>query len=411
MIILINIRIQPVLFLDMLGSSGDNIHKGSDFAPLRKLKICFDMSVGDSACPDDGDPNHIPSPLSDPIFSEPLLSGCLSVYSVYCLSSGDAIRIMLQCMQILHILTGGSFMQADTTQAPFLPMDQPGNRGYEAHHNFSETFEVTQFHCHDYFEFYIHLRGGEYMGVDNRLYPLLPNQLFVLPPFSMHGLSCTREMKNYERAYLNLAPEVLRVLGCGQIDPENLFRQHTAGHVCTYQLSHEDAESFVSCIRQIRDNRSRKDDPYERYGDYALMISLLNIVCRTMRGTDPVEGKAFGSSIIQEILDYINNHYTQPIRMENLARSFGVSVSWLSHEFARFTNRSVYDYVLYRRVMLARQQMLGKASLNDIAYQCGFNDYSNFLRSFSRIVGMSPSQYRKQLRQYSKKEVDEHMQL
>ena len=300
---------------------------------------------------------------------------------------------------------------AEMTQAPFLPMGQPGNQGYEAHHNFNETFEVTQFHCHDYFEFYIHIRGGEYMGVENRVYPLSPNQLFVLPPFSMHGLSCTKEMKNYERAYLNLAPEVLRVLGCGQIDPEALFRQHTAGHVCTYQLSSADADTFVSCIRNIRENQSRKSDPVERLGDYAMMISLLNVVCRTMRQADPVEGEVFGSSIIQEILDYINNHYTQPIRIENLARSFGVSVSYLSHEFARFTNRSVYDYVLYRRVMLARQQMLGTASLNDIAYQCGFNDYSNFLRSFTRIVGMSPSQYRKQLRRYSMKEVDVHMQL
>ena len=300
---------------------------------------------------------------------------------------------------------------AEMTQAPFLPMGQPGNQGYEAHHNFNETFEVTQFHCHDYFEFYLHIRGGEYMGVDDRLFPLLPNQLFVLPPFSMHGLSCTREMRNYERAYLNLAPEVLRVLGCSQIDPENLFRHHTTGNVCTYQLSDEDAKTFVSCIRQIRENESRKSDPYERFGDYALMISLLNVVCRTMRRTEPVEGEIFGSSIIREILSYINNHYTQPIRMENLARSFGVSVSYLSHEFARFTNRSVYDYVLYRRVMLARQQILGTASLNDIAYQCGFNDYSNFLRSFTRIVGMSPSQYRKQLRQYSKKELDVHMKL
>ena len=302
-------------------------------------------------------------------------------------------------------------MYTETNQVPFLPMGQPGNQGYEAHHNFDETFEVTQFHCHDYFEFYIHVHGGEYMGVDSRLYPLYPNQLFVLPPFSMHGLSCTKEMRNYERAYLNLAPEVLRALGCGQIDPENLFRQHLAGNVCTYQLSDEDAEAVVSCIDRIRENQERKGDPYERFGDYALMISLLNVVCRTMRQKDPVEGEVFGSSIIQEILSYINNHYTQPIRIENLAHSFGVSVSWLSHEFARFTNRSVYDYVLYRRVMLARQQILGTASLNDIAYQCGFNDYSNFLRSFTRVVGMSPSQYRKQLRQYSKKELDVHMKL
>ena len=78
------------------------------------------------------------------------------------------------------------------------------------------------------------------------------------------------------------------------------------------------------------------------------MISLLNLLCQTISRNDPVESEAFDNGIIQEILTYINNHYTQPIRIENLARSFGVSVSWLSHEFVRFTNRSVYDYVLYR---------------------------------------------------------------
>ena len=49
--------------------------------------------------------------------------------------------------------------------------------------------------------------------------------------------------------------------------------------------------------------------------------------------------------------------------------------------------------------MLSRQQMLGDESLNTIAYQCGFNDYSNFLRSFTKIIGVSPSAYRKQLQE------------
>ena len=83
--------------------------------------------------------------------------------------------------------------------------------------------------------------------------------------------------------------------------------------------------------------------------------------------------------------------------MDQLAKQFGISVSYLSHEFVRFTNRSVYDYVLYRRVMLARQMMQDDLSLNTIAYQCGFNDYSNFLRMFNKLVGMSPSAYRKHL--------------
>lgn len=302
----------------------------------------------------------------------------------------------------------------DATRSPFLPMGQQGHLGYEAHYEFSETFEVTQFHCHDYFEFYIHLGGGEFMGVDNQLFLLKPNQVFILPPFSMHGLSCTGLMRNYERAYLNLSPEVMRTLSCGQIDLDQFFRSQAAGGICTYQLSDADAKLFVSWIRRISENQqnaSFEHDAYHRFSNYALMMIAMSMLCRTVQKNAPVEGEPFGNGIIQEILSYINDHYTQPIRIENLARSFGVSVSYLSHEFVRFTNRSVYDYVLYRRVMLARQQMMGSSSLNEIAYQCGFNDYSNFLRSFSKIVGMSPSQYRKQLKQYRKKEVDENMRL
>ena len=301
-------------------------------------------------------------------------------------------------------------MQTEQFQAPFSPMEQ-SQQGYEAHWQYSDRLEVTQYHCHDYYELYIHLHGGEFMGVDNQLFSLKPNQVFILPPFCMHGLSCTDEMHDYERAYLNLSPEVMRVLGCEQIDLNQFFRTYASRGVCTYQLSDSEAERFVSWIRQIQENQAGESDVFIRFRNYALMINLLNLLCRTMRKTNPVQGEAFSSGIIQDILTYINNHYTQPIRIENLARSFGVSVSYLSHEFVRFTNRSVYDYVLYRRVMLARQQMLGSASLNDIAYQCGFNDYSNFLRSFSKIVGMSPSKYRKQLLQYWNRELDISQQL
>ena len=305
-------------------------------------------------------------------------------------------------------------MRADPTHAPFLPMEEHQFQGYEAFYKLDESFEVTQYHCHDYYELYIHLRGGEHMGVDNKLYLLKPNQVYIFPPFCMHGLSCTKEMRNYERSYLNLSPEVMRVLSCGQIDLDQFFRSHTSGGVCTYQLTDQDASQYVAWIRRIRDNQIKhadENDAFHRFENYTLLMNILNLLCRTMRRAEPVEGEVFGNSVIQEVLEYINNHYTQPIRIENLARSFGVSVSWLSHEFTRFTNRSVYDYVLYRRVMLARQQMLGDASLNDIAYQCGFNDYSNFLRSFTKIAGVSPSRYRKELRQYSKKELDQHMKL
>ena len=64
MVILEDFRVQTVLFLDTLGFSGDNVHKRDDFAPFRKLKIGFDMRVGDAAGSDDGNPDHISFPFA-----------------------------------------------------------------------------------------------------------------------------------------------------------------------------------------------------------------------------------------------------------------------------------------------------------------------------------------------------------
>ena len=295
-------------------------------------------------------------------------------------------------------------MESYEMQTPFEPM-QHGGPGYEACYRFSEQMEVSQYHCHDYFELYIHLHGGEYMGVDNKQYMLKPNQVFILPPFCMHGLSCTREMKNYERAFLNLSPEVMRNLGCGQLDLNQFLQARASGGHHTYQLSDTDAERFVQCIRRVESLQSMENDAIDRFQIYSYMMSLVNLICQVIRRTVPVKDDTISNNVIQDVLTYINNHYTQPLRIGDLSRRFGISDSYLSHEFARFTNRSVYDYILYRRVTLARQRMLGTDSLNAIAYECGFNDYSNFLRSFTRIAGISPSKYRKQLQQYRNREL------
>jgi len=288
-------------------------------------------------------------------------------------------------------------------QTPFEPMAQ-GGQGYEACYRFNEQMEVTQYHCHDYYELYIHLRGGEYMGVDNKLYLLKPNQVYIFPPFCMHGLSCTSEMKNYERAFLNLSPEVLKNLGCNQLDLDQFLHACASGGHHTYQLSDLDAQRFVYCIRQIEASQTRDPDALERFQDYAHMISIVNLLCQLIRRTVPVKDETSSTSVIQDVLTYINNHYAQPLRISDLARRFSISESYLSHEFARYTNRSVYDYILYRRITLARQLMLGTDTLNAISYQCGFNDYSNFLRSFSKVVGVSPKEYRKQLNRFHNKE-------
>lgn len=282
-----------------------------------------------------------------------------------------------------------------------VPMTIMGEgRDYEARYCYDEQMATLEYHCHDFYEIYLHLRGGQYLGLDNSLFLLEPNQLFILPPFAMHGLSSANPLRQYERAYLNLSPELMKILGCEQIDLDQFFRACASQGMHTFQLSDQDAAQCLAWIHQL-ENEPASGDSLARFSHYTVLMNFLNMVCQGIRQSKAITGSVISNSIIQDVLTYINSHYTQPLKVDQLARHFGISVSYLSHEFTKFTNRSVYDYILYRRVMLARQMMQTDASLNTIAYQCGFNDYSNFLRMFNKLVGMSPSQYRKQNKRFN----------
>lgn len=269
-------------------------------------------------------------------------------------------------------------------------------RGFEAFYSIDDKMESWEFHCHDFYEIYIYINGGQYFGLDNNMYLLEPNQFFIIPPFCMHGLSSAGELKGYERAYLNLSLETLDVLGCGQIDLDQFFRSYTSRGFNRFQFTREETKECLLLIRTLQ-QMQKATGAMDRFQSYSLVQRIVSRICAIINHSEPLTSTVISNSIMQKVLTYINSNYTQPIKISNLAKQFNVSASYLSHEFVKYTNRSVYDYVLYRRVMLAKEMIGTDASLNAIAYQCGFNDYSNFLRMFHRLVGVSPNQYRKQL--------------
>ena len=270
----------------------------------------------------------------------------------------------------------------------------PDRHDYDAYYALDKTWGLYALHCHDFYELYIHFGGAKFYCVDNNVYPLESCQLMVLPPFCMHGLIGDSAPENYERAFLYISPSMLRNCGGGFIDLERfLNKYHTAGQY-HFLLKPEDAQVCKQLIQEIHADL-RTHSSVSRFANYTKVLHFLQIACQTMKATQEVMEPIVVNEAMHEILSYINDHFTQPLKLDSLARKFGVSMSFLSHEFVKYTGRSVYDYVLYRRVLLAKAMITTNHSLNEVAYQCGFNDYSSFLRIFRKMVGMSPSAYRK----------------
>jgi len=270
-----------------------------------------------------------------------------------------------------------------------MPADSPG---FEAFHACDNSLWSPEYHSHDFYELYIHIRGAHWFSVDNARYQLSPDVFILIPPFCMHGIAQEGEMIGYERAWLNLSTDLLAKLGCGQVDLDTLFHTYTSRGHHLFQMTPSESASCAALMNRLQETRTHS--ALDLFQCCSLIVSYLTIICDVITRAAPIPASPVPNTLMQQVLTYINGHYRQPVSVSDLARRFGVSVSALSHDFVRYTRRSVYEYVLYRRIMLAREMITAPVSLNTIAFECGFNDYSNFLRSFNKLVGMSPREYR-----------------
>jgi YesN/AraC family two-component response regulator len=101
------------------------------------------------------------------------------------------------------------------------------------------------------------------------------------------------------------------------------------------------------------------------------------------------------STSIQACLEYIDNYFTMPLTVDDLARKFALSNTTFSILFSQVTGTTFKRYTTQKRIEHACILMISTTlSLNEISRMAGYNDFSTFYRNFVKIVGISPSEYR-----------------
>ncbi len=133
------------------------------------------------------------------------------------------------------------------------------------------------------------------------------------------------------------------------------------------------------------------------------LVNLLNKVALKMQElgyTDPynnmstsIEPNDAATLIVQKVQDYILNHLEEPLpSTKELSDMFGTNEFTLKESFRKFLTTSVYQFYNDERLKKAHF-LIQKSSipLKEIAFICGFNDYTNFYKAFKKKYSVSPS--------------------
>jgi AraC-like DNA-binding protein len=114
-----------------------------------------------------------------------------------------------------------------------------------------------------------------------------------------------------------------------------------------------------------------------------------------IKGDAPSAGNQYRRiSQLKTVLSFFDANYHRPISLEEISECVNMSPKYFCRFFKEMTRRTPMDHLNYYRIERACQQLLiSDLPITEIAFNCGFNDLSYFIKTFKRYKGTTPKKY------------------
>lgn len=134
--------------------------------------------------------------------------------------------------------------------------------------------------------------------------------------------------------------------------------------------------------------------PAELQRNRTLLVRFLHGVVEAV--TDQYRPSGKSSELALLIKQYVEDHYSSDLYLESIAEQMNVSMKYASRVFKAKFEVNLTDYISQLRIGKAKELLAGSSlSVGEIAEQVGFFNRTTFLRTFKRMEGVSPNDYRK----------------
>lgn len=98
---------------------------------------------------------------------------------------------------------------------------------------------------------------------------------------------------------------------------------------------------------------------------------------------------------LNHVMQYIVQHYSEPITLDTLAAQFYISRAKLTADFSASTGMTIKQFTTLVRMNMAYSLITSGTTIAEAAHICGYNSIGNFSSTFSKYFGVAPAQYKK----------------
>jgi len=255
----------------------------------------------------------------------------------------------------------------------------------------NEYFDTS--HWHPYVELLVSRCSGNRATINFTPYQLGINDIALIWSGDLHAVQSVRE-----DSFLIIQFPVALLAVMGEL---NGILPHLSRLNCIrYDKSSPESLQMIRCVEDLEQHHFQ-DDPFREVQVYADLLSLFALIgrqcIRSEADTPETESTTDRANLklMAEACLFIAENCMKPLSLNDVAVQIGVSRSHFAHLFKSYTNMTFVDFLTVERVKLAETFFMNpRMRITDIAFESGFSSISSFNRSFKKIKGCSPTEFR-----------------
>ncbi|MBQ2676231.1 MAG: AraC family transcriptional regulator [Clostridia bacterium] len=265
-------------------------------------------------------------------------------------------------------------------------------------HYLDDTYKAAP-HTHSRLEISCVKAGFGQYYVDGKWYDVRPYDVFLFNNIEPHCLKVDKGQQllnmviHFEPEFIwnNLSRGIdygfLKVFFDRNNNFENRLDRNNPATKRIYDLMIGIEQEFLNCT--------------EAY-DLMIKIKLQSIFVEMIRNFDCVTKTTEENAVVlkdtdamRKVFVYIKDHLADDIKLDDLANIALMSPSHFSTSFKAFNGVTPIEYIVKSRVARSIEYIRStNKSMTEIATLCGFNNSTNFIKSFKKVTGKTPSYYR-----------------
>ncbi len=237
--------------------------------------------------------------------------------------------------------------------------------------------DMFQMHTHDTYEIYCFLSGNAKYYVEGNIYNLRSGDILIIKKAEAHTLLINTEAP-YERIIVNFNIDAL--LGDNKELLLNFLNNKPLGKNNRYAASKFSNTNWLYYLHNMCNSNT----------EFEKRIYLTVLIHELSQHYNDISIDESHPDSTSDIIEYINTHLTENISLDSICSNFFLSKSHLNRRFKQMTGSTVWEYIITKRLLIAKELLKNGVHPTTAYTKSGFNDYCTFYRAYKTKFKVSP---------------------